>query len=261
MKILRIMFHNVKISLLNELSHKANFLMRFLSDSVFFIVYFIFYTVIYSYVSNINGWGKYEILLLMGTFHIVISLFTAFFVPNLAQIPGLVKSGGLDRFLVKPVNTQFLLSARTIDIGSLVNIVLGIAIVCISFFQLHVPVDAGKIILYVVYIGIGVLTLYSVLFILICTIFWLSDSSWSIRFFMTFNSFADKPISIYKGVMYRFLVYIFPIGLVANVPANILLDKDNDTYGFWLALAAISLFLLSKRIWKKGIELYEGASI
>ena len=261
MKILRIMFHNIKISLLNELAHKANFLMRFLSDSVFFLVYFIFYTVIYSYVSNINGWGKYEILLLMGTFHIVISLFTAFFVPNLAQIPGLVKSGGLDRFLVKPINTQFLLSTHVIDIGSLVNIILGIAIVSISFERIKITIVAANIMLYVIYIALGVLTLYSVLFILICSIFWLKDSTWSIKFFMTFNSFADKPVTIYKGVIYRLLVYIFPIGLVANVPANVILNKND--YGLELCLGVMScvLFFLSRYIWKKGIRLYEGASI
>lgn len=261
MKILRIIFHNIKISLLNELSHKANFLMRFLSDSIFFIVYFVFYTVVYSYVTNINGWGKYDVLLLMGTFHIIISLFTALFVPNLAQIPRLVKSGGLDRILVKPVNTQFLLCTRIIDIGSLVNIVLGIAIVCISFIQLNIPLEVGNVILYIIYIGLGVWILYNVLFILICTVFWLNDSSWSIKFFMTFNSFADKPISIYKGIIYRFLIYIFPIGLVANVPANILLNKENSAYAFLLTLSAIFLYGISKYIWKKGIALYEGASI
>ena len=115
--------------------------------------------------------------------------------------------------------------------------------------------------LYVIYIALGVLTLYSVLFILICSIFWLKDSTWSIKFFMTFNSFADKPVTIYKGVIYRLLVYIFPIGLVANVPANVILNKND--YGLELCLGVMScvLFFLSRYIWKKGIRLYEGASI
>ena len=261
MKALRVFFHNFKISLLNELAHKANFLMRFLSDSIFFFVYFVFYTVIYTYVDNINGWGKYDMLFLMGTFHIVISLFAAFFVPNLAQIPGMVKGGGLDGYIVKPISSQFLLSTRLVDIGSLINIFLGIAIIITSANQLEIEVTLITALLYIGYIFTGVFIMYNVLFILICTIFWLHDSSWSIGFFMTFNSFADKPVSIYKGVIYRFLVYLFPVGLVANVPANIVLDKPNYNLEIWFIVAAILLFALSKFIWVKGIKLYEGASI
>lgn len=261
MKAIRVFFHNFKISLLNELAHKVNFLMRFLSDSIFFFVYFLFYTIIYSYVDNINGWGKYDILFLMGTFHIIISIFVAFFIPNLAQIPGMVKGGGLDGYIVKPINSQFILSTRSVDIGSLINIFLGIAIIITSVNQLEIEIKLITAFLYIVYIFTGVFIMYNVLFILVCTIFWLHDSSWSIGFFMTFNSFADKPVSIYKGIIYRFLVYIFPIGLVANVPANIVLNKSNYNLEIWFVVAAVLLFSLSKYIWAKGIKLYEGASI
>lgn len=261
MKAIRVFFHNFKISLLNELAHKVNFLMRFLSDSIFFLVYFVFYTVIYSYVSNINGWGKYDMLFLMGTFHIIISLFVAFFMPNLAQIPGLVKGGGLDGYIVKPINSQFLLSTRSVDIGSLINIFLGIAIIISSVNQMDIQISFITVLLYIGYLFIGVFIMYNVLFILLCTIFWLHDSSWSIGFFMTFNSFADKPVSIYKGIIYRFLVYLFPIGLVANVPANIFLNKPNYNLEIWFVVAAVLLFSLSKFIWAKGLKLYEGASI
>lgn len=78
---------------------------------------------------------------------------------------------------------------------------------------------------------------------------------------MTFNSFADKPVSVYKGIIYRFLVYIFPIGLVANIPASVMLSKENRYLEMWFIIAAILLYYLSKHIWNKGIKYYEGASI
>lgn len=261
MKVIGILFFNIKISLLNELAHKANFFMRFLSDSIFFFVYFVFYTVIYSYVSNINGWGKYDMLFLIGTFHIIISIFTGFFIPNLAQIPGMVKRGGLDAYLVKPISSQFVLSTHFIDIGSLVNILLGAAIILTSLRQQNIKVTVVLLMLYIIYILIGVSIMYSTLFILVCSIFWLNDSTWSIGFFMTFNSFADKPVSVYKGIIYRFLVYIFPIGLVANIPASVILNKENRYLEMWFIIAAILLYNISKYIWNKGLKHYEGASI
>lgn len=261
MKMVRVLFHNFKVSILNEMAHKINFIMRFLSDSIYFVIYYIFYTVIFSYVPNINGWGKYEVLLLMGTFHIIISLFLGVFFPNLIQIPALVKSGQLDSYIVKPVNSQLLVSTRSIDGGSLMNVALGIAIICNSVIQLQLSLTLKVILLFLFYIMVGTLIMYSVLFIMLSTIFWLQDSSWSIGFFMTFNSFADKPVSIYKGLVYRFLVFIFPIGLVANIPASILLNNTDTNLQAWILIAAVTLLYLSKKIWKKGITLYEGASI
>lgn len=261
MKTARILFYNFKISILNEMAHKINFIMRCLSDSVYFIIYYIFYTVIFSYVPNINGWGKYEVLLLMGTFHILISLFLGVLFPNLGQIPGLVKSGQLDSYIVKPVNSQLLVSTHSVDGGSLMNAALGIAIVCNSVNKLQAVLSLMDILLFIFYILVGVSIMYSVFFIFLSTVFWLQDSSWSIGFLMTFHSFADKPVSIYKGLIYRFLVFIFPIGLVANVPAGILLDKAEQHLQVWLLFAAIVLFWLSKYIWQKGLRLYEGASI
>lgn len=252
---------NLKVCVLNEMSHKTNFIMRFVADSVYFFVYFIFYTVIFSYVPRINGWGRYEVLLLMGTFHIVISLFLAFFFPNLIRFPDLVKNGELDEVLVKPVNSQFLLSTRVVDIGSLTNVFLGIAIIIVSGIQLEIKVSIISVVLFVGFVCLGVFIMYSVLFIMLCSVFWLSDSSWSIGFFMTFNSFGDKPVSIYKGAIYRFLTYIFPIGIVANVPAGIILNQEMNYMEVWMIVIAFFLFMASMFIWNKGIKLYEGASI
>lgn len=261
MKNIRIIFYNFKISMLNQMAHKVNFILRVLSDSIYFVVYYIFYTVIFSYVSNINGWSKYEVLLLMGSFHIVVSLFAGIYIPNLAQIPDLVKSGQLDGYILKPVNCQLLTSTRSIDGGSLANIALGVGIIINSALKLNLHFQITQILMFVFFLLTGSFIMYCVLFILLSTVFWLQDSSWSIGFFMTFNNFADKPVTIYKGVVYRFLVFIFPIGLVANVPASILLNNGDFNLHVWFLISAVILFSLSKLVWSRGLKIYEGASI
>lgn len=260
MRNVKIFLSNFKLSLLRDMSHKVNFLMRFISDSVFIFVYFVFYSIIYSYVSFINEWSKYEVILLMGTFHIVLSVFLAFFFPNLIQIPRLIIEGRLDEYLLRPVKTQFLVSFRYIDIGSLGNIILGVILVINSYRQLGLSFSLKSLLLYIMYILMGSLIMYSILFIFLSTAFWVQDSSWSIGFFMTLNSFADKPLSIFRGVLYRFLVYLFPIGLVANIPASSILEKDNHNLNFWIIIITIALLRLSNYIWRRGLNLYEGAS-
>lgn len=261
MKYVNLFLNNLRISILCEMSHKTNFIMRFISDSIYFFVYFIFYTVIFSYVPRINEWGKYEVLLLMGTFHIVISLFLAFFFPNLVRFPNLVKSGELDGILVKPMNSQYLLSTQVMDIGSLTNVLLGLSIVIYSGMQLEIKVSFISVVLFAAYILLGVFIMYGILFIMVSSVFWLSEASWSIGFFMSFNSFGDKPVSFYKGVIYRFLIYIFPIGIVANVPASVIMNQETNYMEVWMMIIAFILYLLSIFVWDRGLKLYEGGSI
>ena len=257
---LKIFLCNFKLSLLKDMSYKVNFLMRFISDAVFIVIYYLFYNIIYNYVSYINEWSKYEVILLMGTFHIVLSLFLAFFFPNLIMLPKLIIEGKLDDYLLKPAGTQLLVSTRFTDIGSLGNVALGILLVVSAYKRLVLEFKMAALVYYIIYLISGVLIMYSILFILLSTAFWFQDSTWSLEFFMMFNSFADKPLSIFRGSLYRFLVYLFPIGLIANIPAGVILNKTNQNLECWLLIITAVLLLTSNLVWKKGLELYEGAS-
>lgn len=142
---LRIFYVCLKRSLIREMSFRSNFFIRTMTDAVFLIIYFIFFSVLFSKIPSIVGWERDEFILLVGTFHMVNSLFLSIFYPNLVMLPEHIKGGTLDHFLLKPMEAQLLISIHTIDIGSLFNILLGLSLVISSALNLSLSFTLGQI--------------------------------------------------------------------------------------------------------------------
>ena len=71
-----------------------------------------------------TGWGKYQFFVFLATTLFINSVVQAFFMPNAEEFSELVRTGGLDFALLKPIDTQFLISLQKVDWSSLSNFVL-----------------------------------------------------------------------------------------------------------------------------------------
>ena len=84
-----------------------------------------FYLLIFQYTPMIGadtGWGKYEFFVFLATTLFINSLVQAFFMPNAEEFSELIRTGGLDFALLKPIDTQFLISLhkdRLVEPGEL----------------------------------------------------------------------------------------------------------------------------------------------
>ena len=73
-----------------------------------------FYIIIFQHTSTIGrdtGWGPHEFFIFLATTWIVNSLVQAFFMPNANEFSELIRTGNLDFALLKPIDTQFLISS------------------------------------------------------------------------------------------------------------------------------------------------------
>src|SRR5437879_714843 len=136
-------------SLIREMSFKANFLLWMVVEILWFCGQIVFFSIIFGNVDHIGDWTKWEVVLLVGTHQIIAQLFQAFFFVNLANIPELVRMGKLDSVLVLPIDSQFAVSTKQFGLDSIVNALLGAAVVCISLSRLGVVPDPTGILLHV----------------------------------------------------------------------------------------------------------------
>ena len=116
-------------SLIRDLSFKANFLLWMVVEILWFCGQIVFFSIIFGNVDHIGDWTKWEVVLLIGTHQIIAQLFQAFFFVNLANIPELVRMGKLDSVLVLPIDSQFAVSTKQFGLDSIVNALLGAAVV------------------------------------------------------------------------------------------------------------------------------------
>ena len=100
--------------------------------------------------------GKYQFFVFLATTLFINSLVEAFFMPNAEEFSELVRTGGLDFALLKPIDTQFLVSLTKVDWSSFSNFVFAGGLLAYSLAKLDYTPHLLEVVLYPIYILCGV---------------------------------------------------------------------------------------------------------
>lgn len=266
-------------SLVRDMMFRANFMIEAISSLSWAIMNVGFYWIIFEHTTSIGqstGWGKYEFFVFMGTTWIINSLVQAFFMPNSEEFSELIRTGGLDFAMLKPIDTQFLVSLRKVNWSSLSNLVLGCILLIISLSHLSQRTDHPYtfepviLLLYPLYILCGVTILYSLMICLAATSVWLGRNQTLYDFWFYITNFSRYPMEIYStgwGLpLYFIFTFIIPVLVVVNVPARLLAQPltPREWWEWPLAgfaiLASGAAFLFSRWVFKRSLLSYRSAS-
>src|SRR3954452_11274727 len=95
-------------SLVREMTFRANFIIECLSSVTWTGMNLGFYLLIFEHTDKFGlGWGRWEFFVFLATTMIVNSIVQAFFMPNCEEVSELIRTGGLDFAMLKPIDTQF----------------------------------------------------------------------------------------------------------------------------------------------------------
>jgi ABC-2 type transport system permease protein len=257
-------------SLVRDMTFRTNFIIESLSSLSWMFMNLGFYLLIFQYTPMIGadtGWGKYQFFVFLATTLFVNSLVQAFFMPNAEEFSEQVRTGGLDFALLKPIDTQFLISLTKIDWSSLSNFVFAIVLLGYSLSQLDYAPGLGQALLYPVYVLCGVAIFYSLMIALASTSIWLGRNQNLYDFWFYITNFSRYPMEIYRGAVgtpLRLLfTFLIPVLVVVNVPARLLALPLAPEH-WWLALftlAATAASLLASRwLFLRALASYRSAS-
>lgn len=266
-------------SLIRNMMFRANFVVECLSSITWTMMNLGFYLLIFRYTESIGantGWGQWEFFAFLATTMLINSLVQTFFMPNCEDISELIRTGGLDFALLKPIDTQFLISLEKVDWSSLANFAAGLVLLALSLVQMtHRPVDPlwfrpWMVPLYAFYVLCGVAILYSLMISLSATSIWLGQNRSLYDFWFYITNFSRYPMEIYQGrwgtPLRTFCTFIIPVLLVVNVPARII-ARPISPQGepVWpLALLALlatgASLLVSRWIFLAALRSYRSAS-
>ena len=118
----------VRNSLVRDMMFPANFIIESISSFGWVMMNVGFYLLIFKYTSQINAgntagdaWDKYQFFVFIATSMFINSIVQMFFMTNADEFSELIRTGGLDFALLKPIDTQFLISLRKVEWASLAN--------------------------------------------------------------------------------------------------------------------------------------------
>ncbi len=259
-KYIRLTALMMKNCLVREMQFKVNFLVRLLTEMMWLVMQFIYIGVMYGQTGQIAGWTLWEMVVLAGTNHVIAQLFEALFYDNCMRLIDQIRQGDLDFNLIKPINTQFLVSLRYTDYASIANSSIGIGVILFALGKLGIGVTPGGAVLFAALVANSILIYYSILFILSVWTFWIGRSNNLMELYWQFGQFSRYPGEIYPWLLRRLLQTLIPMLIVSNVPAGVLIHKLQGglvIYGFTLGAVFLAL---AAWVWRAGLKHYRSAS-
>jgi ABC-2 type transport system permease protein len=266
-------------SLIRDMTFRTNFLLESLSSLSWTVMNVGFYLLVFHHTSSIgldSGWGKFEFFVFLATTWFINSLVQAFFMPNAQEFSELIRTGNLDFALLKPIDTQFLVSFQRVDWSSLVNVLAGAVLLGISLWQLMIRPNNPLVLspialfLYPVYLLCGVAILYSLMISLAATSIWLGRNQSLYNFWFYITNFARYPMDIYQRgwgiLLWAVFTFVIPVLVVVNVPAR-MLARPLDPRAWWewpltgfAFLATIISLIGSRMVFRRALLSYRSAS-
>lgn len=266
-------------SIIRDMTFRTNFLIQCVSSVCWALMNVGFFQIVFQHTPGIGldtGWGKYEFYVFLATTWFVNSVVQAFLMPNAQEFSESIRTGNLDFALLKPIDTQFLVSFQKVEWSSLSNIAVAIGLLAISLWQLThralnpLTIEPLIVLLYPFYLFCGVVILYSLMISLAATSIWLGRNQTLYNFWFYITNFSRYPMEIYRrgwGVpLWGFFTFVIPVLVVVNVPAR-LLARPLSPRAAWewplagfAILAAIGSLAASRWVFARALDSYRSAS-
>ena len=255
-------------SLIRDMTFRTNFIIEAISSISWMVMNLGFYTLVYQFTPSIADWSKYEFFVFISTTMFINSVVQAFFMPNMQELSELVRTGGLDFALLKPIDTQFLVSLHRVNWSSLGNFLVAALLMAYSVPRIEgLELSPWQFVLYPLYLFLGVLILYSVMIGLAATSIWLGRNQSLYDFWFYITNFSRYPMEIYDGPwgtpLRQVFTFVIPILVVINVPAQFMakpLSSDQGFLAVFAVFATVMSLLASRWIFKQALWSYRSAS-
>lgn len=257
-------------SLVRDMTFRSNFLIESISSLSWVLMNLGFYVLIFQQVGEIGedtGWFKYQFFVFLATTLLINSLVQAFFMPNAEEFSELIRTGGLDFALLKPIDTQFLISLQKVSWSSLANFAFGLGLLFFSLGKLDYMPQFWQAALYALYVLCGVAIMYSLMIALSATSIWLGRNQTLYNFWFYITNFSRYPMEIYNGSfgtpLQLIFTYVVPILVVVNVPARLMalpLDKNSWPLAVFALFATLFSLVASRWIFQRALSSYRSAS-
>lgn len=220
----------------------------------------LFLWIIFSQIPSLMGWSLEEIIFIYG-FSLIPKGLDHLLFDNLWAIGHfIVRKGDFDKYLTRPINPLFHVMVEKLQIDALGELIMGIALICVTLPFLAISWSVGKILLILLVIPFATLIYTGIKIATAAIAFWTKRSGNITFMFYMVNDFAKYPVTIYNNFVRTVITYIIPFAFTAFYPAYYILTGENPLFNIGMTvLLALILMAVGICIWNKGIKAYESA--
>jgi ABC-2 type transport system permease protein len=208
---------------------------------------------------SLGGWSWEEALVVLGLYTLRDGFTTCLLQPNLSKIVNHVQNGSLDFVLLKPIDSQFWLSTRSLSPWGLPAIAAGLALVAWAGSKAGATWGAATLLPATAMVLAAALILYSLWFVLAALSIWFVKV-WNATEVLRYTLVAGRyPLSAYPAGLRTLFTLVLPVAFLTTVPAEAILGRAS---GIWMAgslLMAVACLAGSRAFWLYALRFYTSA--
>jgi ABC-2 type transport system permease protein len=257
---LRVWLLYAKTVLVREMEYRANLFAWMAINLCWMAFQLTFFWVIYRHTDRIGGWDSNELQVLLGAYYWLEFFVWTFGYPNLGRLSTYVNRGELDFFLLKPLNSQFQVSLRRFSPHNTASAIPATVLLLNGIRGAGLQIGPDQVALFLLLLAAGVLIFYSLWFLSVTLIFWMTRGHNLQELFLVTLQVARVPTEIFSPAAQFLMNFVVPVALVSVFPTRALLGTLGPELAAYMVAVATALLWLSSRFWRFALRRYASAS-
>lgn len=249
-----------RASAISDLEYRLNITVKIFTDIIWYTAQLSVFEVLFKHTNNISGWTIDTTRVFMGLLFVVDACWMLFFSENLDRFSEKVRKGDLDLLLVKPVNSQFMMSFQRVNTPYIGNILIAASWLVYALHRLPGEVSWARLGLLVITIPCSLAITYSLRFLFsVQALIFTRAENINYVWYQIYR-LGTRPDALYPAWLRYTILTILPVGFLASVPARLILNEPE-----WFLLAAsvclaLICIYLSTKFWRFALRFYSSAS-
>lgn len=254
---------NFKLDLKSLMAYPTTFWFAVVTIPMWSLIQIVLIETIYGQVDNFLGYTRHENYVLFGTWKMVQSLATIFFMIQLEELVERIRgndSWSLDMMLLKPIDSQIFATTGRYWFGSISSLLVGMAMIGYGLVSEPHAIALINILSYLLAVGLAVVLFYLIYFFIQTWLFWVEYLQVGEQLWFTLQDLGQYPRRLYQGGLGVLLNIVFPITLAAAVPVEFLFGKIPWYHMGSFVLSVGVMAYLTRRFWQYSIKKYSSFS-
>ncbi len=246
----------IKVSFQTASTYRLNFFLNCIIMLLGDILFPLITLLIYGSGAGFEGWTVYEVLLIQSVFTMSMAIADMTFHGILWATMGHVREGNLEMVLILPVDTMFILMARTFSIDAVGLFLGGLTIFIVALFHVAAPtlfmwLQFGALFL------VGLFVMMGIALLMAATSFrWVGNSRIP-EIFDSIRSFGKYPQSVFPKALVMVTSLVVPVAMIGYFPATALLGQGELTM-LLIVIPCVIFLAVGIVLYRFMVRLYQG---
>jgi ABC-2 type transport system permease protein len=260
MRYLRLFAAFVRAETQLGLEYRANLALEAVNELVIVLTSVAAVLVLYDHTQQLNGWTLPQMLVLLGVYYLVQGAQAMVFEVSFERFMEHVRLGTLDFTLLKPANSQFMVSVRHVQVTQVAQVGLGFVVLAVGLAQVGERVSLTDALSFGLTLVCGLALVYCLLLVLSTLSFWFVRVENILAIFWAFLDAGRFPVDVYPGWLRVTLSTVVPIGIAVTVPAQAIAGRLDAPGLMAMLVGSVAAWSFSTWFWRRGLRTYTGAS-